>query len=150
MKKWNQPLTIPLMLGLVFFSLLPMIQMHAANGQENAGRSGTLTYTERSPVDITVSASFSCLGESVSFVGTLTMTYHVTYRNGYYTQIQIIPVPHMQGTGSESNTKYIVNGHLNLVRSYPIEGSIDFPYTCLLYTSPSPRDRQKSRMPSSA
>ena len=24
------------------------------------------------------------------------------------------------------------------------------PMTCLLYTSPSPRDRQKSRMPSSA
>ena len=24
------------------------------------------------------------------------------------------------------------------------------PLTCLLYTSPSPRDRQKSRMPSSA
>ena len=24
------------------------------------------------------------------------------------------------------------------------------PSTCLLYTSPSPRDRQKSRMPSSA
>ena len=24
------------------------------------------------------------------------------------------------------------------------------PYICLLYTSPSPRDRQKSRMPSSA
>ena len=26
----------------------------------------------------------------------------------------------------------------------------DMPNTCLLYTSPSPRDRQKSRMPSSA
>ena len=26
----------------------------------------------------------------------------------------------------------------------------NFPETCLLYTSPSPRDRQKSRMPSSA
>ena len=26
----------------------------------------------------------------------------------------------------------------------------DTPYGCLLYTSPSPRDRQKSRMPSSA
>ena len=26
----------------------------------------------------------------------------------------------------------------------------DGRYTCLLYTSPSPRDRQKSRMPSSA
>ena len=25
-----------------------------------------------------------------------------------------------------------------------------YRYTCLLYTSPSPRDRQKSRMPSSA
>ena len=28
--------------------------------------------------------------------------------------------------------------------------SIIQSYTCLLYTSPSPRDRQKSRMPSSA
>ena len=27
---------------------------------------------------------------------------------------------------------------------------IDLMFTCLLYTSPSPRDRQKSRMPSSA
>ena len=29
-------------------------------------------------------------------------------------------------------------------------GSCDHIWTCLLYTSPSPRDRQKSRMPSSA
>ena len=28
--------------------------------------------------------------------------------------------------------------------------TISAPNTCLLYTSPSPRDRQKSRMPSSA
>ena len=28
--------------------------------------------------------------------------------------------------------------------------SVDVPFSCLLYTSPSPRDRQKSRMPSSA
>ena len=28
--------------------------------------------------------------------------------------------------------------------------SHEYPNTCLLYTSPSPRDRQKSRMPSSA
>ena len=27
---------------------------------------------------------------------------------------------------------------------------MDLDYNCLLYTSPSPRDRQKSRMPSSA
>ena len=30
------------------------------------------------------------------------------------------------------------------------EGSDTIEYACLLYTSPSPRDRQKSRMPSSA
>ena len=30
------------------------------------------------------------------------------------------------------------------------EGLLETPKSCLLYTSPSPRDRQKSRMPSSA
>ena len=30
------------------------------------------------------------------------------------------------------------------------EGSVGYYCGCLLYTSPSPRDRQKSRMPSSA
>ena len=29
-------------------------------------------------------------------------------------------------------------------------GNIDYIYTCLLYTSPSPRDKRQSRMPSSA
>ena len=46
---------------------------------------------------------------------------------------------------------------LDLMRASPftfagvkarLHGSLAF--TCLLYTSPSPRDRQKSRMPSSA
>ena len=32
----------------------------------------------------------------------------------------------------------------------PTVGCITWPQSCLLYTSPSPRDRQKSRMPSSA
>ena len=31
-----------------------------------------------------------------------------------------------------------------------IQAEIDRVVACLLYTSPSPRDRQKSRMPSSA
>ena len=39
---------------------------------------------------------------------------------------------------------------LNLGFSGFRRGSYDFYKTCLLYTSPSPRDRQKSRMPSSA
>ena len=33
---------------------------------------------------------------------------------------------------------------------YTVTPSDDTAGTCLLYTSPSPRDRQKSRMPSSA
>ena len=31
-----------------------------------------------------------------------------------------------------------------------VQFNVTFPRICLLYTSPSPRDRQKSRMPSSA
>ena len=43
--------------------------------------------------------------------------------------------------------------HNNGKESPSIHGPADVPdwnYICLLYTSPSPRDRQKSRMPSSA
>ena len=32
----------------------------------------------------------------------------------------------------------------------PLSGYFHFPKNCLLYTSPSPRDRTRSRMPSSA
>ena len=35
-------------------------------------------------------------------------------------------------------------------RSFAVAAIIKNPWVCLLYTSPSPRDRQKSRMPSSA
>ena len=49
-------------------------------------------------------------------------------------------------------------GFLRIERRYTEEGGQTSnryhlklnPYPCLLYTSPSPRDRQKSRMPSSA
>ena len=34
--------------------------------------------------------------------------------------------------------------------SYSVDGVASGTYTCLLYTSPSPRDRNVSRMPSSA
>ena len=45
------------------------------------------------------------------------------------------------------------NAHQN--KYLPMQGlselrNVVAKYTCLLYTSPSPRDRQKSRMPSSA
>ena len=38
----------------------------------------------------------------------------------------------------------------SLRRQAELGGVFDIAYGCLLYTSPSPRDRQKSRMPSSA
>ena len=46
-------------------------------------------------------------------------------------------------------------GGKKLKKVMPISGKLQFSHsttirTCLLYTSPSPRDRQKSRMPSSA
>ena len=37
-----------------------------------------------------------------------------------------------------------------LLRKQKVEVLIDFTQPCLLYTSPSPRDRTRSRMPSSA
>ena len=38
----------------------------------------------------------------------------------------------------------------NLMNRLITEHGLDDPYPCLLYTSPSPRDRTRSRMPSSA
>ena len=46
----------------------------------------------------------------------------------------------MQSLGFEAKNQTI----------YQMIGDIDKDNDCLLYTSPSPRDRQKSRMPSSA
>ena len=37
-----------------------------------------------------------------------------------------------------------------IIGAAPFEGARHMSMDCLLYTSPSPRDRQKSRMPSSA
>ena len=41
------------------------------------------------------------------------------------------------------------DGDLDIVATSQNDNNV-MVYTCLLYTSPSPRDRQKSRMPSSA
>ena len=39
---------------------------------------------------------------------------------------------------------------IGLIVAVIVEIKVPILYRCLLYTSPSPRDRQKSRMPSSA
>ena len=50
-----------------------------------------------------------------------------------------------EGVGADYITIDIAHGHAESVRK-----AIEHIKHCLLYTSPSPRDRQKSRMPSSA
>ena len=47
---------------------------------------------------------------------------------------------------AEEQVAQAVTAPLRLLRKCCEQGAMD----CLLYTSPSPRDRQKSRMPSSA
>ena len=53
-----------------------------------------------------------------------------------------------------SDLEQHVNGKITYlpIMSTRNDGGVPFvkEWTCLLYTSPSPRDRQKSRMPSSA
>ena len=41
-------------------------------------------------------------------------------------------------------------GSIGRRKKYKVDAYVVANYPCLLYTSPSPRDRQKSRMPSSA
>ena len=58
-----------------------------------------------------------------------------------------------QGAAAENRTLAIGIGAGLLLAGWLSQlggGSDGGPETCLLYTSPSPRDRQKSRMPSSA
>ena len=52
-------------------------------------------------------------------------------------------------TGIESLKKIKISG-FNVTIPHKIEMMNYLDNVCLLYTSPSPRDRQKSRMPSSA
>ena len=53
--------------------------------------------------------------------------------------------PSSSGTANSSYWSYLAKGGAN-----GSNGTNGTNGTCLLYTSPSPRDRQKSRMPSSA
>ena len=50
----------------------------------------------------------------------------------------------------EKTTKLLRLSDTELTIANPAEDIRDRTVVCLLYTSPSPRDRQKSRMPSSA
>ena len=84
--------------------------------------------------------------------------------SGVYTQtLQITNQALLAAADALGNGINVISGGLNVTvtsdmnmttlqtvinRIYNVTGNVT--YTCLLYTSPSPRDRQKSRMPSSA
>eukprot|EP00828_Plagiopyla_frontata_P005741 TRINITY_DN1236_c0_g1_i11.p3 TRINITY_DN1236_c0_g1~~TRINITY_DN1236_c0_g1_i11.p3 ORF type:complete len:102 (-),score=16.20 TRINITY_DN1236_c0_g1_i11:25-330(-) len=56
-------------------------------------------------------------------------------------------IPYIYGTLNDTSKNIIPD---KVITDNQVELIIDKVVSCLLYTSPSPRDRQKSRMPSSA
>ena len=71
--------------------------------------------------------------------------------------------PRAKGAEGERQVRDLLRKHTELeFQRVPMSGALDFMkgdiflpnmhnnYCCLLYTSPSPRDRTRSRMPSSA
>ena len=63
-------------------------------------------------------------------------------------QVKITPSDIPPGQGNEEELKALLESLQPRIRVYGAGGA--GCNACLLYTSPSPRDRQKSRMPSSA
>ena len=51
---------------------------------------------------------------------------------------------------TDNLARYLALALVMIVMIATVSGFFSVAYSCLLYTSPSPRDRQKSRMPSSA
>ena len=62
--------------------------------------------------------------------------------------LQPVLIQHPCALGKAHTRQPVVLCYDHIPRLYPVDQRK--VYTCLLYTSPSPRDRQKSRMPSSA
>ena len=63
------------------------------------------------------------------------------------------PLPEQKAyfhTPGDYQNKPLKTVYLHLYSSGRTSGTVADPISCLLYTSPSPRDRTRSRMPSSA
>ena len=85
---------------------------------------------EQGHTDLTIGAC--CLREFKSLIGKERYTQ-------LFPQLYNIPTPDPDTYNAPNTGEYIHNSYKG-----------GWCYVCLLYTSPSPRDRQKSRMPSSA
>ena len=102
----------------------------------------TLVYIAlNKPIGITCTTDQRVEGNVVDFIGHKERIFHVGR----------LDKP-SEGLLLMTNDGDIVNKILRAGNKHEKEYIVttDRPITCLLYTSPSPRDRQKSRMPSSA
>ena len=77
----------------------------------------------------------------------LKIAHRVNRLGGYGSSSEVIYEGHPSGCPS-----VLVDSRNGATATFMSNGSVGFTVKipCLLYTSPSPRDRQKSRMPSSA
>ena len=86
----------------------------------------------------------------------LSKTKKLRYMGNFFKKkLYIIFLPgfmsNIEGEKPKAFKRYAVKKKLGyLTLDYSGHGKSSGKFTCLLYTSPSPRDRQKSRMPSSA
>ena len=120
----------------------------------NGGSNGTATVTASGGV---TSYSYSWApsgGTSATATGLTSGSYTVTITDSESTQITrnfTITQPTAINTATGSQTNVSCNGGTNGSASVsPSGGTPGYTYSCLLYTSPSPRDGLLSRMPSSA
>ena len=75
--------------------------------------------------------------------GSALLNYYPAVSEAYYSRIPLVVL-------SADRPKHLIDiGDGQTIKQKNVYGDHVF-YSCLLYTSPSPRDRQKSRMPSSA
>ena len=75
---------------------------------------------------------------------------HPFFRN--YGDVGAIRYRLLDSSGKETDLKSLDIAYPmdRNIFSFPLSGEIVQLYICLLYTSPSPRDKRQSRMPSSA
>ena len=81
-------------------------------------------------------------------------SYHHLFKHAHDNQYLILPKHLHQFAigvcGYQPKNAEHVDWLIERAKEHLDTGLYQYIYTCLLYTSPSPRDRQKSRMPSSA
>ena len=116
-----------------------------------------------SAMDGAVSPQFATLMHQMGGLGVLNAEgLYTRYEDPYSVLEEIISMPqpeateYLQQVYSEPIQEHLIGERVQEIRKSGSTCAVSFtpepntPNTCLLYTSPSPRDRTRSRMPSSA